>query len=104
MIYQSSPASLGDWDKRHTCQKSQLTEIPQARVDIPERAPEGEVIIVDGSDMVNTTPLRTSKTFEEYARGDILPNIKFYGATYKSVDVAFDMYRKSTLKVEVRMR
>ena len=73
---QSSPASLGDGGKLHTCQKSQLTEILHVQVDIPERAPEGEVIIVDGSAMVNTTPPRTSKTFEDYAREDILPKIK----------------------------
>ena len=36
----------------HTCQKSQLTEINQAQVDMPERAHEGEVIIVDGSAMM----------------------------------------------------
>ena len=72
-------------------------------MDRPERAPEGEVIIVDGSAMVNSTPPRTSKTFEEYAREDIIPNIKFNGATYKIVDVVFDVYRKSTLKGEARM-
>ena len=89
---QSSPASLSDGGKLHTCQKSQLTEILQAQVDIPERAQEREVIIVDGSAMVNTTPPRTSKTFEDFAREDILPKIKFYGTTYKRVDVVFDVY------------
>ena len=54
--------------------------------------------------MVNTTPPRTSKTFEDYAREDILPKIKFYGAIYKRVDVVFDVYKKSTLKGEARMR
>ena len=53
---------------------------------IHKRAPEGEVIIVDGSAMVNSTPPRTSKTFEDYAREDILPKNKFNGATYKRVD------------------
>ena len=53
--------------------------------------------------MVNTTPPRTSKTVEYYAREDILPKIKFYGATYKRVDVVFDVYRKSTVKGEARM-
>ena len=71
---------------------------------MPERAADGEVFIVDGSAMANTTPPRTSKTFEDYAREDILPKIKFYGATYKRVDVVFDVYKKSTLKGEARMR
>ena len=34
---QSSPASLSDRGKLHTCQKSQLTEILQAQADMPER-------------------------------------------------------------------
>ena len=72
-------------------------------MDRPERAPEGEVIIVDGSAIVNTPPPRTSKTFEEYDREDILPNIKLYGKTYKIVDVVFDVYRKFPLKGEARM-
>ena len=71
---------------------------------MPERAPEGDVIFVDGSAMVNTTPPRTSKMYEDYAREDILPKIKFYGATYKRVDVVFDVYGKYTLKGEARMR
>ena len=53
--------------------------------------------------MVNTIPPRTSNTFEDYAREDILPKIKLYGATYKRVDVVFDVYRKSTLNGEARM-
>ena len=74
---QSSPASLCDGGKPHTCQKSQLTEILQTQVNMPERAPEGEVIIIDGSAKVNTTPPRTSKTFDDYARDDILSKIEF---------------------------
>ena len=72
-------------------------------MDIPERAPEGEVIIVDGSAMVNTTPPRTTKTCNDYAREYILPNIKVYGAIYKIVVVVFDVYSISTLKGETRM-
>ena len=69
-----------------------------------ERAPEGEVIIVDGSAMVNTIPPRTSNTFEDYARDDIIPKFKLYGATYKRVDLVFGVYRKSTLKGEAGIR
>ena len=88
----------------NTCLKSQLTEILHAQVDMPERAPEGEVIIVVGSAMVNSIPPRTSKKFEDYAREDILPKIKFNGATYKRVDAVFDVvYRKSTVKGEARV-
>ena len=72
-------------------------------MDISERAHEGEVIIGDDSAMVNTKPPRTSKTFEDYAREDIIPKIKLYGALYKIVDVVFDVYRKSILRGQARM-
>ena len=64
---------------------------------MPERVPEGEVIIVDGSAMMNSTPPRTSKTFDDYAREDILPKNKFNGATYKRVDAVFDERKGSLL-------
>ena len=70
---------------------------------MPERPPEGEDIIVDGSAMVNTTSPRTTKTCEDYAGEYILPNIKVYGAIYKRVDVVFDVCRMPTLKGETRM-
>ena len=55
--------------------------------------------------MVNTTPPRSSKTYDDNALEYILLNIKFYGATYKRVDVVFDdVYRKFTLKSEARVR
>ena len=54
--------------------------------------------------MVNTTPPRSSKTYEDYALEYILLKIKFYGATYKRVDVVFDVYRRFTLKGEARVR
>ena len=54
--------------------------------------------------MVNTTPPRSSKTYEDYALEYILLKIKFYGATYKRVDVVFDVYRRFTLKGEDRVR
>ena len=54
--------------------------------------------------MVNTTPPRSSKTYEDYALEYILLKIKFYGATYKRVDVVFDMYRRFTIKGEARVR
>ena len=54
--------------------------------------------------MVNTTPPRSSKTYEDYALEYIFLKIKFYGATYKRVDVVFDVYRRFTLKGEARVR
>jgi hypothetical protein len=44
------------------CQKSQLVEILEALVEIPDREPKGDAIIIDGSALINALPPRTSKT------------------------------------------
>lgn len=67
---QSHPASLSDSGKLHTCQKSQLVEILEAQVNIPDREPKGDAIIIDGSALINALPPRTSKTFDDYAKED----------------------------------
>ena len=52
---QAAPASLSDNGKLHTPQKSQLTEILQSGLTLPEREPEGDAIIIDGSALINAT-------------------------------------------------
>ena len=42
---QPTPASLCDSGKLHTCQKSQLIEILQAHVTLPDKEPQGDAII-----------------------------------------------------------
>lgn len=101
---QSHPASLSDSGKLHTCQKSQLVEILEAQVNIPDREPKGDAIIIDGSALINALPPRTSKTFDDYAKEDIIPKVESYGARYERVDVVFDVYKKSSLKSETRSK
>lgn len=85
-------------------QKSQLTDILQAQVTLPDRDPEGDAIIIDGSAFINATPPRHSKTFDDYARDDILPKVIYYGGKYGRVDIVFDVYKKSSLKSETRTK
>lgn len=101
---QSSPASLSDRGKLRTCTKSQLSDILQAKVTLPEKKPESDVLIVDGSALVNTLPPRSPKTFDEYARMDILPRIETYSNTYRRTDIVFDVYWQSSLKSEARSK
>ena len=86
------------------CQKSQLVEIIEAQVNIPDREPKGDVIIFDGSALINASPPRTSKIFYDYAKEDTIPKVEYYGARYERVDVVFDVYKKSSLKSEMRSK
>ena len=101
---QSHPASLSDSGKLHTCQKSQLVEVLEAQVNVPVGEPKGDTIIIDGSAFINASPPRTSKTFDDYAKEDIIPNVESYGAKYERVDIVFDVYKKSSLKSETRSK
>ena len=101
---QSYPATLSDSGKLHTCQKSQLVEIIEAQVNIPDREPKGDAIIIDGSALINALPPCTSKTFYDYAKEDTIPKVEYYDARYERVDVVFDVYKKSSLKSETRSK
>ncbi len=84
--------------------KSQLAEILEAQVNIPDREPRGDAVIIDGSALINALPPRTSKIFDDYAKEDIIPKVESYGARYERVDVVFDVYKKSSLKSEARSK
>ena len=71
---------------------------------MPEREPEGDAVIIDGSALINALPPHSSKIFDDYTRGDILPKVESYGAKYKRVDIVFDVYKKSSLKSETRLK
>ena len=76
--------------------KSQLAEILEAQVNIPDREPRGDAVIIDGSALINALPPRTSKIFDDYTKEDIIPKVESYGARYERVDVVFDVYKKSS--------
>ena len=73
---QSAPASLSDSGKLHTSQKSQLVEILESNTLMTNTQPEAGTIIIDGFHLVNSQPLRRSKTFDDYANVGIRPKIR----------------------------
>jgi len=79
-------------------------DVLQAKVTLPESRPDSDVLIVDGSSLVNAVVPKTSKTFEEYATKDILPKIEQYSKKHKRTDIIFDVYHKSSLKSEARSK
>jgi len=78
---QSTPASLSDSGKLHTCQKSQLGEIRESNTLMLNTGPEADALILDGSALVNFQPPRMSKTFDDYANEDILPRVHILPST-----------------------
>ena len=101
---QPFPASLSNKGKLHTCTKSDLVDVLQAKVTLPETKPESDILIVDGAALVNNLAPRTPKTFEEYAREDILPKVEYYSTKHKRTDIIFDVYHQSSLKAEARCK
>ena len=95
---------MSDGGKLHSCQKSQLATILESLVTILDTEPPADVIIIDGSALVNSLPPRSSKTFEDYAVNDVLPTAQAYSAKYKKTDIVFDVYLTSSLKFETRSK
>ena len=89
------PAALSDNGKLPSCQKSDLA---------PDTEPESDAIIIDGSALVNSMYPCTSKTFDDYARVNVLPTIQAFSAKYKRTDFVFDVYLPSSLKSETRSK
>ena len=101
---QPFPAALSDNGKLHSCQKSDLVNLLQSQVVIPDTEPEADTIIIDGSALVNSMHPRTSKTFDDYARVHVLPTMQAFSAKYKRTDIVFDIYLPSSLKCETRSK
>uniref|UniRef100_H3ACQ8 Uncharacterized protein n=1 Tax=Latimeria chalumnae TaxID=7897 RepID=H3ACQ8_LATCH len=97
---QPVPTSLSDNGKLHTCPKSQLMEILEAEVTMPDTEPEADAIVIDGSALVNILP----HTFDDSAREDVLPKLEPYYTKYKRTDIVFAVYQQSSLKSEARSK
>ena len=75
---QQFPAAFCDGGKLHSYQKSQLAIILESLITIPNTEPQADVIIIDGSALLNSLPPRSSKTFEDYAINDVLSTVQAY--------------------------
>ena len=101
---QSFPAALSDGGKLHSCQKSQLASILEAKIATTVTRPEASAIIVDESALINTLPPRASKSFEEYATKDVILSVEAFAAIYRRTDIVFDVYIANSLKAETRSK
>ena len=88
----------------HARNSSLLAAVLESHVTLPDNEPQADVIIIDGSALVNVLPPRTSKTFEDYATLDVLPTIRAYSIKYERTYIVFDVYRSSSLKTEARSK
>ena len=62
---QPFPASLSDGGRLHVCQKSQLAVVLEGKVTLPDVQPVTDVIIIDGSALINTF---TTKNVQDICR------------------------------------
>ena len=80
---QSTPPSLSDARGLYSCQKSQLVDVFKGKLSLPDVEPSADCIIIDGSAMVNASAPGRSKTFEEYAKDDIISKVMVYASKYR---------------------
>ena len=67
----------------YSCQKSQLVDVFKGKLSLPDVEPSADCIIIDGSAMVNASAPGRSKTFEEYAKDDIISKVMVYASKYR---------------------
>ena len=101
---QSFPPSLSKQGKLHIATKSDLVNVLQTKVELPDTKQETDILIVDGAFLVNIVMPKIPKTFEEYARKDILPKVENYSGNNKRTDIIFYVYHESSLKSEARSK
>ena len=70
----------------------------------PDTEPEASAIILDVSALINALPPRISKTFEEYAVLEVVPQVHAYSCTYIRTDIVFHIYWSPSLKAETRSK
>ena len=99
---QSFPASSSDNGKLYNlCEKSQLVEILWRKGDYSKLRPTRNAIIINGSAIVNASPLGKSKTLiDEYVRENLLPKVKFYSRKCKRTNIVTDSLVKEWNKIQ----
>ena len=75
--HDSFPPSLSNKGKLHAVSKSDLVDILQSKVELPDTKPETDVLKVDGAYLVNKLSPETPKTFENYSRKHVRKDIIF---------------------------
>ena len=78
--------------KLYSCQKSQFMQVIESLVDAFDKKPESDVLIIDGSALVNSLSPKTSRTFEEYAVQNVVPIIHTFSSKHTRTDILCSMY------------
>ena len=95
---------MSNGGKLHSCPKSQPAITLESLVTIPDTEPQANVVIIEGSALVNSMPPRSTKTFDEYAVSDVLPTTEAYSTQHKRTDIVFNAYQPSCLKAKLKSK
>ena len=103
---QAYPPALSQNGKLRTGTKSDLVSCLEELVNSRDNAthPSVEVIILDGSVIVNMLRPGSAKTFSDYALQVFLPYVASQLQQASRVDIVWDEYRPDSLKAETRVK
>ena len=103
---QAYPPALSQNGKLRTGTKSDLVSCLEELVNSRENAthPSVEVIILDGSVIVNMLRPGSAKTFSDYASQVFLPYVASQLQQASRIDIVWDEYRPDSLKAETRVK
>jgi hypothetical protein len=70
-----------------------MAQILEDKVILNGKQPYAEVVIIDGSALVNFIHQKIPKTFKDYATLSFVPKVQSYSSKYKRIDLIFDVYK-----------
>ena len=84
--------------------KSDLMDILQTGIALPDAKSNADAIIVDGAALIIQKSPGSARTFDDYATEVILPVPHSYSREYHRTDLVFDRYKSDSLKSSTRRK
>ena len=80
--------------------QSDLMDILQTGIALPDAEPNTDEIIIDGAALINQKSPGAARTFDSYATEVILPVLHSYSSKYHRPYHVLDMFKSDSLKKE----
>ena len=101
---QNTPPSLSQNGCLNLGTKSDLMDILQTGIALPDAEPNADEIIIDGAALINQKSPGAARTFDDYATEVILPVLYTYSRKYHKTDLVFELYKSDSLKASTRRK
>ena len=102
---QDYPPSISIFNELRSGNKADLLKYLEKTGDSPalSEPPQSDMVIIDGTAIVNALKPDAGMTFKDYAANKFIPRISTLLSNVKRIDVIFDVYLEDSLKSTARL-